>query len=243
MDDFIITEDTVWVPLEVTAIQGGFSKAWQEGAKEWRENDAHNAARMFPVHKAWSVYEPVGIFEKTEKIAMPPQTDIETAFRKEYSRFIEREIYPMVTKLESMIEQRGETPRLINRFGVIYAKYGIYNKAEAYFEKAIAQSDYIPAFINIGNMYFLNGEMEKAHRYYNEAYQLQPEHPTVLLCVARTNHELENYGLVSRQYQKLKEIHPRLAEQFSYLEFRGEEATARAAEIGGKRGTVLWEEE
>ena len=63
----------------------------------------------------------------------------------------------------------------------------------------------------------------------------------MLLSVARVNHELENYGLVKRSYSRLKSVDPDLAEQFAYLDLKGEEA-ARAADIGAVKGVVIWDE-
>lgn len=78
--------------------------------------------------------------------------------------------------------------------------------------------------------------------YYERAERQDPENPKVLLCVARTNHELENYGLVRRSYEKLKTIDAALADQFAYLDFRGDEAS-RAADASGVKELVIWDEE
>ena len=64
----------------------------------------------------------------------------------------------------------------------------------------------------------------------------------MLLCMARVNHELENYGLVKKSYEKLKAVDPDLADQFAYLDLRGDEA-ARAAEMSAIKEIVVWDEE
>ena len=63
----------------------------------------------------------------------------------------------------------------------------------------------------------------------------------MLLTVARVNHEMENYGTVNEAYGKLKYLDPDLAQQFAYLDLRGDEAL-RAASIGGIKEVVIWEE-
>ena len=60
--------------------------------------------------------------------------------------------------------------------------------------------------------------------------------------MARVNHELENYGIVRKAYNKLKAVDPELAEQFAYLSLRGEEA-ARAAEISAVKEVIVWDKE
>jgi hypothetical protein len=64
---------------------------------------------------------------------------------------------------------------------------------------------------------------------------------TVLLCIARANHELENYGTAQKAYADLKKIDPTLAAQFAYIDLRGSEST-RAADVSGAANTVIWAE-
>ena len=63
-----------------------------------------------------------------------------------------------------------------------------------------------------------------------------------MLGYALVNHEMENYGVVKRVYNKLKKIDPDLAVQFSYLELKGDEAS-RAAGIAGLTETLIWVED
>ena len=84
--------------------------------------------------------------------------------------------------------------------------------------------------------------MEPALKYYEQAGEKRPDNAKVLLCLARVNHELENYGTVRKYYDKLKVVSPSIATQFQYLDFRGSEAS-RAADIAQIKGVVLWDEE
>ncbi len=83
--------------------------------------------------------------------------------------------------------------------------------------------------------------MKKAKGAFEQAYQIKPDNATVLLCIARVNHEMENYGIVNEMYGRLKTENPDLARQFAYLDLRGDEA-ARAAAIGAVKEVVVWEE-
>jgi len=61
------------------------------------------------------------------------------------------------------------------------------------------------------------------------------------LCLARVNHEMENYGSAQKLYARVKALDPALAEKYAYLELKGEEAS-RAAEAGAAREVMLWVE-
>ncbi len=58
-DEFIFQDGKAWVPIEITERDGMFLTAWQEGAKEWRENLAKKQADFYPVRAAWKTYEAV----------------------------------------------------------------------------------------------------------------------------------------------------------------------------------------
>ena len=130
----------------------------------------------------------------------------------------------------------------MNKLGVLYARYGLMDRAEREFKKVLAKDiNYVPSLLNMGNIYYLNGDMKTAKYYYDKAYKKAPDNPKVLLTVARVNHEMENYGTVNEAYGKLKYLDPDLAQQFAYLDLRGGEAL-RAASIGGIKEVVIWEE-
>lgn len=240
-DDLILTENGAWLPIEVTERQGDFLKAWKSGAKEWRENEARKAARLFPTHEAWKLYEPVGISGEPAPISLPDADKITAAYLTEVVKYIDQEIYPQVVKLQAEISSKQGKPEPVNKLGVLYARYGLDDRAEAEFKEALKAGKYVPALLNIGNLYYLKGDMERALDYYSQAQRQAPDNPKVLLAIARANHATENYGTAKAVYDRLKRIDSVLAAQFAYLDFRGEEAS-RAADVAQVKGVVIWEQ-
>jgi len=241
-DELIFREDTTWVPFEVTEIEGGFLKAWELGAREWRQNNAREQAQLIPIRDAWQIYEPVGFMAEKIDMPMPEEKAIVDAFVNEVTAFIDREISPRVAKLTAEISGSNNNYKAVNRLGVLYARYGLSERAEQQFKTALKQREYVPALVNLGNIYFLENRLQEAMEYYEKAEAVSPDNPKVLLSIARINHEIENYGSAQFAYKKLKEMDPNLAARFSYLDLRGEEAV-RAAEIGQVKGVVVWDEE
>ncbi len=238
-DDLILTQEKSWLPIEVTMVESGFIKAWELGAKEWRESVSKGMAKLYPVDEAWRVYEPVGFTTEKVNIASPSTAVVQAACMSEIGRFIDQQIYLQVAKLKADIAKESGSPRTVNKLGTLYAGNGLYDRAKAEFLKATAKEEYAPALVNLGNLSYLEKDFKIAQSFFQRAYVKEPGNPKVLLALARANHGLENYGSSKELYEKLKIIEPNLAAQFAYLDLRGTEAT-RAADMTGVMDTVVW---
>jgi tetratricopeptide (TPR) repeat protein len=240
-DDFIYTQDTAWIPIEVTERKGDFLKAWETGAKEWRENQVRGLAKLHPVNDCWQIYEAVGFSGTAVSVAMPAEETVVKAYTAEVNTFITREIYPQIASLQAELKNSKDPTKPTNRLGVLYAQYGLFDLAEQQFTK-LADRDYIPALINMGGICYERSDLRKALGYYQRARDKEPNNVKALLYVARVNHDLENYGEVRVAYDALKLLDPALAAQFGYLDLRGEEAT-RAASLSQAKDVMFWEAE
>jgi transglutaminase-like putative cysteine protease len=239
--NLVFDNDEAWVPVEITELKEGFLRAWEAGAKQWREQSTRGQATLHRTREAWKTYEPVGLpATATQPAALDPGK-LAAAFLAEMARYVDREISDEVAKLQAEVRKAPADPRPVNRLGILYASYGLTDRAVAEFERILKRQEYLPALLNLGNIRFLAGDYERALQLYERAAKKDPESPHVLLALARVSHELENYGVVRSAFNKLKTRDPGLAAQYAYLDLRGEEAT-RAASVSGMRDTVVWEE-
>ena len=101
----------------------------------------------------------------------------------------------------------------------------MFDQAVVEFDRVLESGEYVPALMNLGNIHFLRNEYQIAREFYERAFEVQPDKATIVLALARVNHELENYGTVRELYAALTELDVVLAEQFAYLDLRGEEGT------------------
>jgi hypothetical protein len=239
-DDLIFKNDKAWVPWEITALSGGFLKAWETGAKEWRASDAKGEAGFHPVRDAWKKYKPVAYAVTQAAVTLPAEADWTKAYTEEVKTFINQQIATQVQKLQGEIKSNPSKPEYVNRLGVLYARYGLAAEAEKEFLKLDKQA-YVPALVNLGNLAFLDPDMKAALAYYGRACAKEATNAKALLGLARANHELENYGSVQEAYAKLKKVDPALAAQYAYLDLQGTEAD-QAAKAGNVVDKVEWEE-
>jgi len=240
-DDLILQETDSWLPVEITQIDGGFLKAWELGAREWRENASKSLAKIYPLRDAWKLYEPVFFRGEDIQVGAPQTEAFLTAFLQEQIRFIEQEIYPQVARLQADIRSSKNDPKAVNKLGVLYAKYGLYDRAQAAFDDILKNVEYVPALVNLGNISYIGGTLDRADEYYERALKADPTSSTALLGLARLNHDLENYGAVKKFYDQLAAVDRSLADRFSYLNLKGEEAT-RAGNISGAKEEQVWGE-
>jgi len=241
-DNLIFAEGEAWVPLEITSLKESFMKAWEIGARQWRDNDSKGLAGFFPIRSAWQQYEPVGLPGSNSAITIPLRQDVINAFHSELSSFISSELEPQLELINSEIQKNRGAAKYLNKLGVLYARYGFYDEAVAEFNKAIEAEDYIASMLNIGNIYFLEKEMDQALEIYSRGYSLSPDNSRFLLCLARTNHALGNSEDAMEYYSRLKEKAPELALKFAYIE-GNVESSDRAANVNNSADLVVWEDE
>ena len=240
IDDLIVIDDDVWLPVEITVRDKGFLDAWAAGAKQWREHEAD--AQLIPVRSAWEVYEPVGFSGDVLPLTIPDENAVSTAFLEEVMKFIDRELYPQVSRIQKQIDSDRNNPRLINSLGVLYARYGVIDKAEIQFKTALEKSDYVPAILNLGNIFFLEDKMDEARGYYERAYSRQRDNAKILLALAKVQFETGDYKAVADHYARLEILDSDLAARFSYLKLDTGDSTARASEARRMKGEMVWED-
>jgi len=237
----IVADGQAWVPVETTIRTGGFMKAWAEGVRQWQQASSRDSAKLYPVHAAWQVYEPVGLPGAPGEIKLPDEAAIIRDFQREVTRFVDREISPRVAQLEEEIRKGGGDSATRNKLGILYARYGRYADAEDEFRKAVGREEYVPALVNLGNLFLLQGQAARALEFYERAAEKDPRNARVLLGLARSYHETEHYDLARTRYQQLSALNRSLAERYAYLGGTAE-GGGRAADTEWARRQILWEE-
>jgi tetratricopeptide (TPR) repeat protein len=241
LDEFIFYNDTTWIPVEITLISDGFLEAWKYGAREWREYESLGRAAIFPIHEAWQEYKAATVPGGALPLLFPSQDKMISNYNESLDIFIERELAPRVVEFRQKL-QKNDSARLRNSFGVLYAKYGMYDEAEEQFNIAARKKpDFAAPLINLGNILFLRERLENALEMYTKAEKLKPESPTIIAAIAKTRYEMEEYDAVKNLYQDLQLMDPDLAAQYAYL---NNEISAIGRASAAKSQVVTdWEDE
>lgn len=241
-DDLIYRDDNTWLPVEITALSGDFLDAWRSGIKLWHEQEQTGQARMTVLQDAWKTYPPVGVGGDTSPIALPGEDQVVSAYKKVVIEYIDRDLFPQTSKLDQQISKDPRNVSLINKLGVLYARYGVYDKAEEAFQRALKTQEYGPSLVNIGNLLYIKNKLAEALQYYERALVKTPTNSAVLLNLAKINYELGKYDKTDTYYAQLKREDAQMAEHFSYLAMKGGGDSARAANVEAMKEVMVWGE-
>ena len=238
--ELIIRDGRAWVPVEVTLVKDGFVRSWRTGAQEWRDAEAAGKEGFFPIREAWSIYEPVGFVEGGIAVALPPPERLLEGYRKEMARFLDAQVGPRVAAIQAQDKAAGKTAdQTANRVGVIYAQFGLLEKAAEQFQTASRRGTYAPAVTNLGNILYLQGDMKSALKQYEKAIALAPASGAALAGAARVFYALDDKEGMDRMVAKLKTVSPELAAKLDLT--GGAVTTARASEAIS-REVGAWDE-
>ena len=229
-DRLIVIGEKVYVPIETTMFQRGFMAAWSEGARQWRE--AGDRAALIPVREAWTEYEAVGIRDAPPALILPDAREALEAYGREMDKFIATELEPQVGRLQDEMRRTQETPALLNKLALLYARYGRLAEAEEALLKIVATRDYLPAFVNLGNIAYLSREPGKAAGWFERALDIDPRNAAALSGAARSWFDAGDPGRAMTYYERLKAVDPAAANRYSYIQTGGGTERASSSSVG-----------
>lgn len=233
--DLIFREGRAWVPVEVTMLRDGFLAAWKAGAKEWSE--AGPKASFYPVREAWAVYEPAAFVGGEQPAAFPAANAVASAFGKELDRFVASEIKDREIAYRAEVARAPKDPKPRNKLGVLYARYGILDKAETEFAAAAA-AGYVPAMVNAGNVAFERRDAAKAADWFSRAYAKDGTSIPAIVGLARVRYAAGSATDAKNLYTKLQALDPKIAGRYAYLGSDAAAGGSRAAQA--ETSQPLW---
>jgi hypothetical protein len=89
LNNVIVLDDEVWVPLEITLTNEGFYKAHRTGAREWRVANAQGKAALYKMEDSWKIYQPISAPGAKANINLPESETVHVVFEnsiKEWSK-------------------------------------------------------------------------------------------------------------------------------------------------------------
>lgn len=177
-DTYMIHEDTIWIPVETTFVGSSFVRAWKKGAEELREG--RDSIRFIDMREAWQANTPPN-FAPASFDSRVSRDAIEKRFPGEIES-LEAQRASAIMRHSQTLDEQG-----LRDLMVYLAKEGFLEEAmEAGGELLKGAPGDAVALNNLGNIYFLKGDINGAIRNYESASQASPLDAGIWVNLARS---------------------------------------------------------
>ncbi len=191
IDNLLIINDEVWIPLAFSVLKEGFINSWATGISKLNRAFANEENIEFiVVQDAWQTYTPAGIGGENSKIDKPVEEELISDVNTDLLRYITTEFGPKIKAAQDDIRKKGKSTVRNNRLGQLYVRAGLYKEAKAEFVIAASKGSFA-ALINMGNIYFLDRNFVEAKKWFKRAVSKRPDNKTAIKALDRVNAELE----------------------------------------------------
>ncbi|MCX7680206.1 MAG: tetratricopeptide repeat protein, partial [Spirochaetes bacterium] len=228
---------TVWVPIEVTMIGKSFCAAWKEGANHIQKYHTKTTEfNIIETSSAWNRF-PSADIGPGEQVAFPSKQKIDVLFELDLDEIKTKSFDQPVRELTKKLDGPFDYEAL-NGLGMLHGKHGMLDMAFTYLKKAIEKyPNRAPAYVNLGNIYFLKNEYEKALPLYEKAVALNPENHKYRLSLARALFETGKRFKAKEEYQQALKGNPGYSRRYAYLD---SDPQTRAADPAERAGYNMW---
>lgn len=239
-DRFIFEDGSVYLPVEMTDSTATFLTAWTVGVQQYQE--AGREARVTPVADGWDTYGKIGLRDAEPDLDYPSWSEIEHGYGSQIVQIIRAELDPQLEVLERQIEDRGSSPRLLNRVATLYARFGLYEEAEEVLQRILSDSEYVPAIVNMGNIKIAQGAVAEAVTIFDHALRLEADYPLALSGKARALYNAGDIAQAREIVQTLQVLDDAAAGRLAFIGAGDVDDVSRASAAGQGSGPFDWAE-
>lgn len=162
--DYVVMENTVWIPLETTIINKPFSEAWRMGVDGYYKTaDANGKLEIIDVRKTWDVSTPANLAGDEKITATPDAAKIEKLLAADAAYLTQMNAEMLTQKVTYLQGQKNE--KASNEAAMLLANAGKYDDAIG----TIKQYKSASSQNNLGNIYLLKGDSVNAYKSYSAA--------------------------------------------------------------------------
>jgi len=162
--DYVIRENTVWIPLETTIINKPFADAWRMGAEGfYKTADVKGKMDIIDVRKSWEMSPPSNLASDEKIAATPAAADIEKLLIADAQTLVAANNEMISQKVAYLKGQNNEQSS--NEAAVILANAGKFDDAIGSIKTYSSASSQN----NLGNIYLLKGDSLNAYKSYSAA--------------------------------------------------------------------------
>jgi tetratricopeptide (TPR) repeat protein/sugar lactone lactonase YvrE len=208
----VLRNGEVWIPVEATLVAASFTEAWAEGARKYNEAAKAGKANVVSLRKAWEKYQPATLAPAPQTVEVPTGERVTRLIAREQSlllaRRLEREVMPYRRALA--LNPKDADARL--QIGTIYARNGVNDVAQKEFDAILSQEPrHVSALNNRGNLYFAQGDFERALDAYRTAEEVDPGDGGIRINAALAYYRLGKLPEARTKFKEATQLNAALA--------------------------------
>ncbi|MCX6135949.1 MAG: hypothetical protein NTV54_00425, partial [Ignavibacteriales bacterium] len=231
--DYVVLDNTVWIPLETTIINKSFAEAWKLGAEGYyKVKESGGKLDLIDVRKAWETSPPTNL-ASNEALPEPPAADAVAALlateAKDIAQVQGAAVNAKIAELKAKNTEAGD-----NEAARYLANAGRYEEAIALlsaYTSAMSRN-------NRGNVYLLKGDSVSAVKNYTAAMKSDAEDGGIclnmgLLLYLGGDHEgtVNSFAAAVAKFPSMEAAYAELGIENIMAEMAGSKAAERGATI------------
>lgn len=226
-----IWDETIWIPVDppqqttdLQRIDNSFYAAWESGLRQCQTygiaKNTKQEGRIVIVREAQEKdYPPASLKVEPEKAPR----DLSREQLESAELYLTDALAMFRSEWDAYMAIEEETYRYLNESGIATSHRGDFEKARQQFEKSIDQNtEFAPAYNNLGNVFFSEGDFDRAIENYQLAGQYDPNDDGIQLNLALAYLAKQN---IEQANSSLRKLHQKL----------GTDRVCRILEIPGKK--------
>jgi hypothetical protein len=180
MENLLIINDEVWIPLSLSYFQEGFINSWYGAVNILNAAFAGDENVDFIVLKdAWVSYPPAALSVQEVHFDKPQEVLVSRMAETDLLRYISAEFGPKIQALQDTIRREGASADRYNRLGLLYMRAGMLAEARSEYQRAAAMG-FVSAMVNLGNIAMLERDYSTAEQWFNRVLQQDPSNQAAL---------------------------------------------------------------
>lgn len=188
-------------------VNTSFNEAWAEGARKYQTALAAGELGIIDLDQAWQQYKPVTLRKSDYSIELPDKQRTENLVRQARNLLLQKSIDRLVLPYQTMVDNKPENIAARLQIAILYARYGLYEKAEAAFETLDELApDSSAVNSNRGNLYFLQADYERAIEYYERAAELDAGDGEIWINLSMAQYKAGDLQAARASYRQALEM-------------------------------------
>lgn len=211
----VIDDGKVWIPLEATMINTNFNEAWAEGARKYQAALVAGELGIINLEQAWQEYKPVTLRKANYSPELPDVQRTESLVRQARGLLLQKSIDRLVLPYQAMVDNNPSNIAARLQIGILYARYGLYERAELAFDaldELAPQNSAVKS--NRGNLYFLQRDYARAIDNYAQAAELDPEDGRIWINLSMAQYRAGDLQAARSSYERALKMDNSLKKEY-----------------------------